>query len=201
MFERYIEQARRAIFFARYEASCQSAEKISTAHLLLGLLREGASRAEAVGPLKDNEVQIRTALSIPISAVKPNKASLMRDLSLDDNSKKVLAYAAEESDFDKEYWIDTDHLLRGILRFPNEATNALESISLNLDEAREASKRNRAEFPSKSPPRFLFFHRHFALPFRKLRYSVETQIVLAITILLLLFLYRWINGMAPILYR
>jgi len=140
-------------------------------------------------------------LGIPYPSSTLPKSTILQDIRLNDNSKKVLAFAAEEADFDQEYWIETDHILRGILRFSNEATNTLESTSLNLDKAREASKRNRAEFPSKSPPRFLFFHRHFARPFRKFRYSVETQIVLAIIILLLLFLYRWINGMAPILYR
>jgi ATP-dependent Clp protease ATP-binding subunit ClpC len=201
MFERYTEQARRTVFFARYEASCQPIEKISTAHLLLGLVREGGSRAEAVGSLKDNAVQIRSALGIPISTDKLDKALLMRDMPLNDNSKKVLAYAAEEADLDQEYWIDTDHLLRGILRFPNEATAALRSISLDLNKARDASKRNRAEFPSKSPPRFLFIHRYFAIPFRKFfvipfrkfKHSVKTQIVLAAIVILLSLLFRWIN--------
>ena len=103
----------------------------------------------------------------------------------------VLAYAADEANLDQEYWIDTDHLLRGILRFPNEATAALQSISLDLDKAREASKLNRAEFPSKSPPRFLFFHRHFAIPFRKFRYSIKAQIFLAAIVLLLSLLILW----------
>ncbi len=191
MFERYTEQARRVVFFARYEASCQSAEKISTAHLLLGLVREGGSRAEAVGSFKDNAAQIQNAIGISISKYKPDKASLMREMPLYDNSKKVLAYAAQEAEIDQEYWIDTDHLLRGILRFPNEATVALQSISLDLDKAREASKRNRADFPSKSPPRFLFLHRHFAIPFRKFRYSIKAQIILAAIVLLLSLLILW----------
>jgi len=40
MFERYTEKARRAIFFARYEASKFGSECIETEHLLLGLMRE-----------------------------------------------------------------------------------------------------------------------------------------------------------------
>jgi ATP-dependent Clp protease ATP-binding subunit ClpA len=40
MFERYTEQARRVIFFARYEASQFGSPYIETEHLLLGLLRE-----------------------------------------------------------------------------------------------------------------------------------------------------------------
>jgi hypothetical protein len=40
MFERYTEKARRAGFFARYEASQVGSPYIETEHLLLGLLRE-----------------------------------------------------------------------------------------------------------------------------------------------------------------
>lgn len=40
MFERYTEQARRALFFARYEASLLGSISIQTEHLLLGLIRE-----------------------------------------------------------------------------------------------------------------------------------------------------------------
>ena len=41
MFERYTVEARRVIFFARYEASNYASRYIETEHLLLGLLREG----------------------------------------------------------------------------------------------------------------------------------------------------------------
>jgi hypothetical protein len=132
-------------------------------------------------------------LEIPYSAKIPDKAALMREIPLNDNSKKVLAYAFEEAEMDQEYWIDTDHLLRGLLRFPNEATTALESISRDLNKSREASKRIRTEFPSKSPPRFFFFHRHFAIPFRRLRYSIKAQIILAAIVLLLSLIVLWIN--------
>ena len=40
MFERYTEQARRVLFFARYEASQLGSMSIETEHLLLGLIRE-----------------------------------------------------------------------------------------------------------------------------------------------------------------
>ena len=43
MFERYTEKARRAIFFARYEASQFGRSQIETEHLLLGVLREDKS--------------------------------------------------------------------------------------------------------------------------------------------------------------
>jgi len=45
MFERYTEKARRAIFFARYEASQFGSPFIETEHVLLGLLRENRDLA------------------------------------------------------------------------------------------------------------------------------------------------------------
>ena len=46
MFERFTESARRALFFARYEASQKGSVTISGEQLLLGLIREqkGVSR-------------------------------------------------------------------------------------------------------------------------------------------------------------
>ena len=40
MFERHTDKARRAIFFARYEASQLGSPRIEAEHLLLGLLQE-----------------------------------------------------------------------------------------------------------------------------------------------------------------
>src|SRR5579864_9808330 len=41
MFEKYNEKARRALFFARYEASKLGSKVIESEHSLLGILREG----------------------------------------------------------------------------------------------------------------------------------------------------------------
>ncbi|MCL4810654.1 MAG: hypothetical protein KJ062_23080, partial [Thermoanaerobaculia bacterium] len=41
MFEKYNEKARRALFFARYEASKLGSKVIESEHILLGILRVG----------------------------------------------------------------------------------------------------------------------------------------------------------------
>ena len=48
MFEKYNEKARRALFFARYEASKLGSRVIESEHILLGILREGE---ESIGEL------------------------------------------------------------------------------------------------------------------------------------------------------
>jgi ATP-dependent Clp protease ATP-binding subunit ClpC len=49
MFERYTENAKRVIFFGRYEASQHGSREIETEHLLLGLFR-GDRRLTRRGP-------------------------------------------------------------------------------------------------------------------------------------------------------
>ena len=53
MFERFNENVRRALFFARYEASRSASHHIAPEHVLLGMLREADATlvdlAESVG--------------------------------------------------------------------------------------------------------------------------------------------------------
>lgn len=147
MFERYTEQARRAVFFARFEAIHRRAASISAAHLLLGLSWDDDSRAVAVGSLKDNLVELCASMGIQHRPCTNLPYDSKANIPLDRNAKMVLAYAAEESDKDQLYSIDTDHLLRALLRFSNEASIALKSISLDLPTVRAASERHRIEFP------------------------------------------------------
>src|SRR5262247_2862995 len=94
MFERYTEGARRVIFFARYEASVYGSPYIETEHLLLGLLREDHALRDHLGAgVRD---QIRQA----IEGRNPprEKVSTSIDLPLSHESKRVLAYANEESE-------------------------------------------------------------------------------------------------------
>jgi len=197
MFERYTEQARRTVFFARYEAGVQHAEKITTAHLLLGLVREGGWRAEAITPLQANATQLRSLLDLPVSANPLSRADLNQDLRLTDDAKRVLAYAAQEAGTDNSDDIDTDHLLRGILSFPNEAATALQSLSLDLATARFASRAHRAEFPSNRAPLFRIASRplhQWALGALKLFVGVILgAVIVDVGLNLLLALFNWFN--------
>ncbi|MGD0682109.1 MAG: Clp protease N-terminal domain-containing protein [Terracidiphilus sp.] len=193
MFERYTEQARRAIFFARYEAVHQPANKISTAHLLIGLTRDSGSRADAVGSLKEKTAQLRAELGIPYPKSTTLPLVSEQKIPLNDNSKMVLAYAAQEAELDEEYWIDTDHLLRGILRFPNEATTSLQSISLDLATARTVSRRHRIEFPPKPSPNKTIYCRLFGSPFRAHRDALVKLLAVLIVCTLTALLIRWLN--------
>jgi ATP-dependent Clp protease ATP-binding subunit ClpC len=162
VFERYTEQARRAIFFARYEASLQGANQITTGLILLGTIREGESRSVAVRILREDESNLRSGLGYPSGNGKPLN-DLMTDMPLDEDSKKALACSIEEAESDDSFYVGTDHILRGILRFSNQASDALQIVPLDLAKAREASKLSRTKYHSKKT----FYHRLFGNPFQE----------------------------------
>ena len=56
MFERYTDKARRAVFFARYEASQSGSSNIVSLHLLLGLLRDNSYLFSKAG-LRENSTE------------------------------------------------------------------------------------------------------------------------------------------------
>jgi ATP-dependent Clp protease ATP-binding subunit ClpC len=113
MFERYTEKARRAIFFARYEASQYGSPYIESEHLLLGILREDKSLTKRFlrsHPVESIRKQIDSQTTVRA------KTSTSVDLPLSNESKRVLAYAAEEAERMAHKHIGTEHLFLGLLR-------------------------------------------------------------------------------------
>ncbi|MEP7342347.1 MAG: ATP-dependent Clp protease ATP-binding subunit [Acidobacteriota bacterium] len=137
MFERYTEKARRVIFFARYEASQFGAIQIEAEHILLGLIREDRNltyrffhRSHATVESIRREIEGRTVLRDRI----PNNI----DLPLAGEAKRVLAFAAEESERLGNRHIGTEHLLLGLLREENSvAAEILYERGLRLSDIRQ----------------------------------------------------------------
>ena len=115
MFEKYNEKARRALFFARYEASKLGSRVIETEHVLLGVLREGE---ETIGALlrrfhvKSDEIR----REIEGERVFVERISSTAELPLSEESKKMLAFAAHEAETMQHSTVGSEHLLIGILR-------------------------------------------------------------------------------------
>ncbi len=136
MFERYTEKARRVIFFARYEASEFGSPSIETEYLLLGLLREDKSLANRFLPSIDSVDSIRQMVRA-LTPARP-KISTSVDLPLSHESKRVLAYAAEETERLNHKHVGTEHLLLGLLRDENcLAATLLRELGLAIDAVRE----------------------------------------------------------------
>lgn len=133
MFEKYVEEAQRAIFFARYEAQQQGISCIEWQHLLLGIVREGGS----IEPFKLRPFESTVRTWLPSSNRKPLKKSAQIPLSTE--SKRALAFAAEEAAQLGHNYIFSDHLLLGLLRIEG-SLHALTTLGLDLSSAREVVK-------------------------------------------------------------
>jgi ATP-dependent Clp protease ATP-binding subunit ClpC len=114
MFERYTEKARRAVFFARYEASQFGSEFITPEHLLLGILRDDKQLIRQVLPNVEFE-SVRLAIE---KRAKPSdvRVPVSVDLPLSEDSKLVLKYGMEEADLLNSRHIGTEHLLLALMR-------------------------------------------------------------------------------------
>src|ERR1044071_3383983 len=112
MFERYREDARRAIFFARWEAQQLGSAYIEPEHLLLSLTHDVDSKVNQLFALATHAVDFRKQLEGYASA----RSSTSVDLPLSNAGKRVLAYTAEEADRLTSTPIGTEHLLLGLLR-------------------------------------------------------------------------------------
>jgi len=149
MFERYTERARRVIFFARYEASQFGSTSIETEHLLLGLLREDGNVATRFAP-SANAPTIRKEIQGRLNVRERVSTSI--DLPLSNEGKRILAYAAEETERLNHRHIGTEHLLLGILREEKcVAAKILLDFGLRLNEIREQLARSSPIPPEESP--------------------------------------------------
>jgi ATP-dependent Clp protease ATP-binding subunit ClpC len=115
MFEKYNEKARRALFFARYEASKLGSRVIESEHILLGILREGEETvAEIFRRFHVKPEEIRR--EIEGERVFVERISSTAELPLSEESKKILAYASHEAESMLHQTVGSEHLLIGILR-------------------------------------------------------------------------------------
>jgi ClpA/ClpB-like protein len=141
MFERYTEKARRTIFFARYEASQFGCSYIETEHLVLAVFREDSALVKQLLASHSKLEAIRRAITQRGS--NGPKVSTSLDLPLSGESKRALAYAAEESERMNHEHIGTVHLLLGLLREEKSFTaQLLREQGLTLDLVRDQAQQS-----------------------------------------------------------
>jgi ATP-dependent Clp protease ATP-binding subunit ClpC len=141
MFERYTENARRVIFFARYEASQYGSPYIETEHLLLGLLREDRGREDrALANLlaKEHIVEPEIRAEIERRITRRERLSTSVEPDLSDKCKRILQFASDAAEKLGHRWVVTGHLLLGILRLDSSlAAQVLISLGLKPDQMQE----------------------------------------------------------------
>jgi ATP-dependent Clp protease ATP-binding subunit ClpA len=137
MFERYTEQARRVVFFARYEASVFGSDSIDTEHLLLGLLREDGGlvgrilqRSQVNRRVVQERIEARQLPGVPTSTAV--------DIPLSPAAKHVLERAADEAERLNHAYIGLEALLLGLLGEQGAvAADILAARGLQIEEVRE----------------------------------------------------------------
>lgn len=168
MFERYTEKARRVIFFARYEALQYGSLIISPEHILLGLMREDKTLASRFFPFRSNMTVDTVRREVESRIVPREKMPQSAELHLAPATKRILAFAHEESERMRNRNIGTEHLLLGLLREEQSiAAEILYDQGVRLQTVREEIGRHSGfvnafpnELPKKEAPHLQEFTRN-----------------------------------------
>jgi ATP-dependent Clp protease ATP-binding subunit ClpA len=148
MFERCSDPTRHAIFYARALATLNGSATIDSVHLLCGLMWKSDSRAQELFHLQE---------TFPLYSGCPWKfagleAAPQSNPLLTDDAKRILARTQWEADAARDYWIDTEHLLLGILGEKTcLAALYLTRAGLTLKNTRRLVIENKASRPDYGP--------------------------------------------------
>jgi ATP-dependent Clp protease ATP-binding subunit ClpA len=134
-FERFTEQAKKALTLAQEEAEASRLVYIGAEHLLLGLVGDGEALAcKALGALGVSPEQVRGAVA---AAVQPGGEAPRRIIPTS-RVKKVIEISFQEAQRLGHDHVGTDHLLFGlIIEGESVAARVLQDLGVTLDKARE----------------------------------------------------------------
>jgi tRNA-Thr(GGU) m(6)t(6)A37 methyltransferase TsaA len=147
MFERYTEDARRVLFFARCEATKLGGLSIAPEHLLLGLVREGHRRLREM--LSAASVTLEDARRM-VEAHTAAGASvpLEKEIPFQPATSRILQLAVSEADALSHPYIGSEHLLLGMLRGEDPVAAAyLTRAGVQLSRARDVAAAGRESDP------------------------------------------------------
>ncbi|CAN5839781.1 AAA family ATPase [soil metagenome] len=148
MFEPYTEKARRVIFFARYEALQYGSQVISPEHILLGLMREDKTISARYFPFRNNLTVEAVRREVEERIVIRERIPQSADLKVAAETKRILAFANEESQQLQNRHVGPEHLLLGLIRQERSiAAEILYQYGLRLKDMREEIARQNG-FPN-----------------------------------------------------
>ncbi len=148
MFERYTERARRVIFFARYEALQYGSQLISPEHILLGLMREDKTISARYFPFRNTLTVEAIRREVEERIVLRERIAQSAELHLALETKRILAFAAEESQRLKSRHIGPEHLFLGLIREERSVgAEILYQYGLRLQDVRDEIARQNG-FPN-----------------------------------------------------
>jgi ATP-dependent Clp protease ATP-binding subunit ClpC len=169
MFQRYTLEIKRAIYFSAQRALYERAQAIDSSHLLLGLLTDDDSRADKLFRLREllpqetakqlalNDQNVGNKCELELRHV-PGKAAEEKQVDpnetrMSPEGKRILACTIREANRLEDYWIDSEHLVLGILKDgENAAATRLREVGLDLENSRRCVIENSASRPRRSNP-------------------------------------------------
>ena len=135
MFERFTASARRAVVLAQEEARMLSHSYIDTEHILLGLIREGEGVAAKV--LESLGISLEAARAQVEEIIGQGQQAPSGHLPFTPRAKKVLELSLREALQLGHSYIDTEHILLGLIREGQGiAAGALQDLDVALDRVR-----------------------------------------------------------------
>ena len=111
-FDRFTEGARWTLVYTQEEAQRLGHRELGTAHLLLGLLRQGDGVGARV--LRELGVALRPAREAVMAVVGPGEELVWGEITLSPRTRRVLELGVEEAQRRQHPSIDTGHLLLGL---------------------------------------------------------------------------------------
>ncbi|HKV95834.1 MAG TPA: Clp protease N-terminal domain-containing protein [Candidatus Angelobacter sp.] len=148
MYERYTVPARRAVFFAVWYARLEETQAVDSVHLLKGLMYQEDFRANTIFSLREH---------FPLYSSYPCKFATGQEVPkrppvLTNDAKSAVYWTALEADALRDYWINTEHMLLGILAVPGcPAAQYLAKTGLTQKDARRLVMENKASQPDYGP--------------------------------------------------
>lgn len=152
MMERFTARAKRVLTLAQQEAMNLKHDYIGTEHLLLALTVDGASlAAQLLAAMGVKEESLRAK----VAELSPPKEQGAKEIAVAPRAKKAIELAVEEAaDMGRDY-VGTEHILLGLIdEGEGRAAQALESLGLDLEDAREMiyEALGLQEEPQQAPP-------------------------------------------------
>ncbi|MFQ6066076.1 MAG: ATP-dependent Clp protease ATP-binding subunit [bacterium] len=148
MFNRFTEQAKRAILLAQEEANRLNHGYLGTEHILLGLIRE--NEGIAANALRNSGVDLAPVRQKVENMVGRNQGdSFLGQIPFTFRANRALQLAAEEArEFGHDY-LGTEHLLLGLTKDKESlATQILISLGVDLEQLRQEVINLVGELPS-----------------------------------------------------
>jgi len=132
MFKRYTEKAKKVMMIAQEEAMNLNHDYIGTEHILIGLIKEEEGVASQV--LKQLGVNADKVIEEVEQLVGKGEYQQVDEIAFTPRSKKVLELASQEATQLKNNYIDTEHILLGLIKEGSGvAIRILSDLGVNLD--------------------------------------------------------------------